>query len=313
MNLLLPSNLEEQPPYKQFLWLIAVVLAGVSIFSTILMAIMLAAGISPDSLAMLDLEAFSYGQLQGYKALQMLSTLGLFLLPAIAYSYLQTGNMDFLRLHIKIQPVTAGLTLLTIAGALPLVGWLGEINTNMQLPNALAGIEDWMRQSEDEAQKMINVFLNMNGLFDLFVNMIMVALLPAIAEEALFRGSLQPVLQRCLGNPHVAILLSAFVFSFIHLQFYGFLPRMALGVVLGYLFLFSQNLWYPILAHFVFNGLQVLLVYFFPNEIEKAASIPQTESVPLALVFVGGIVLTTSLFNFKRFLMLSEEGNSEQG
>lgn len=292
MNLLLPSNLEQQAPHKQFLWLLVVVLACISIVTTILMALLLAMGISPDEMDTIDIKNLNYGQLQGYKFLQMLSTVGLFLLPAMAYSYLQSGSLRYLQLQKNILPIGVLMALLVLFSGLPIVDFLANLNEQMQLPKALSGLENWMRQSEDDAQEMIGTFLKMDTLFDLLVNIVMIALLPALAEEALFRGSLQPTLQRWFNNPHLAIWTTAFTFSFIHLQFYGFLPRMALGVILGYIFLFSRNLWYPILTHFIYNGMQVVVAYFFFDEIESAIQ----SNDPSQHLSIFWVILSTPIF-----------------
>jgi hypothetical protein len=92
-------------------------------------------------------------------------------------------------------------------------------------------------------------------------NMVMIAILPAIGEEIMFRGLIQRLLKEWLGNIHIAIFISALLFSAMHMQFYGFLPRMVLGMVFGYLFLWTGSLWIPIFAHFIQNGMVVVVTY----------------------------------------------------
>jgi membrane protease YdiL (CAAX protease family) len=101
----------------------------------------------------------------------------------------------------------------------------------------------------------------MNHLGDLLLNLLVIAIVPAIGEELLFRGYLQQSFSNWLSNPHVAIIVTAVLFSAIHLHFQAFLPRFILGVLLGYLFYWSGSLWLPILAHFANNAQAVIISY----------------------------------------------------
>ena len=145
--------------------------------------------------------------------------------------------------------------------ALPLINEMVSVNEMMKLPEFLKGMEDWMKSAEEEAAKLTEVFMKMPTLSAFLFNLLMIALLPAIGEELLFRGRLQRLLKEWLKNIHVAIFISAFLFSALHMQFYGFLPRMFLGVLFGYLFYWSGSLWVPVCAHFINNGAAVIVAY----------------------------------------------------
>ena len=130
---------------------------------------------------------------------------------------------------------------------------------------------------EATAEGMLRSLLVMESPAELLLNLLVMAVLPAIGEELLFRGVLQQKIERLSQRPHLAIWSTAFVFSAIHMQFEGFLPRMLLGAALGYLFYWTRNLWVPIVAHFVFNGAQVAAQYFAREqfgqlELEQAES-----------------------------------------
>ena len=103
--------------------------------------------------------------------------------------------------------------------------------------------------------------LQVDTIWGLLANLVVIALIPAIGEELTFRGVLQQFLTKRCKNAHVAVWLSAFIFSFIHFQFYGFLPRMFLGLLLGYMFYYSGSLWTSILMHFVNNGVAVVVAF----------------------------------------------------
>jgi membrane protease YdiL (CAAX protease family) len=132
---------------------------------------------------------------------------------------------------------------------------------NQQLP-----IPEWASEMERSATGMLEGLLVMESPVELLYNLLVVAVLPAIGEELLFRGLMQQQLERGTGRPHLAVWLTALVFSAIHLQFEGFIPRLLLGAGLGYLFYWTRNLWIPIIAHFIFNGGQVVARYFAEDE-----------------------------------------------
>ena len=148
----------------------------------------------------------------------------------------------------------------------PLVSITAYWNNGIQLPESLHAIEELLRSMEDSANDLTLQIMQGNSVWILLVVM---ALLPAIGEEFLFRGGLQKGIQNKTGNAHLAVWVTAFVFSFIHFQFYGFIPRFVLGVALGYFYVYGKSLWIPIWAHFVNNSTAVLsykLMYQATNE-----------------------------------------------
>lgn len=148
--------------------------------------------------------------------------------------------------------------------ALPLISMLAEWNKGMELPSFLASVEEIMRQMEESALAMTEKFLNTSSFGMMIVNLFVMALLPAVCEEMMFRGWLQRVLSNRL-NYHVAIWVSAFIFSAIHFQFYGFVPRMIIGAALGYLYCYTGSLWAPIIAHFTNNAAAVITAFLAYN------------------------------------------------
>ena len=148
--------------------------------------------------------------------------------------------------------------------ALPLISMLAEWNKGMELPSFLASVEEIMRQMEESALAMTEKFLNTSSFGMMIVNLFVMALLPAVCEEMMFRGWLQRVLSNRL-NYHVAIWVSAFIFSAIHFQFYGFVPRMIIGAALGYLYCYTGSLWASIIAHFTNNAAAVITAFLAYN------------------------------------------------
>ena len=152
------------------------------------------------------------------------------------------------------------LSIATIICALPLINCLAYWNSQIVLPDCLQGLEAKMQKWEEDAARLLKAFMSIeNGsLIFLLINILVLAFLPAIGEEMTFRGVLQSFFRR---NKHLAVWLTAIIFSFIHFQFYGFIPRMLLGALLGYALIWTDNLIYSITMHATNNTIAVLLFY----------------------------------------------------
>lgn len=154
------------------------------------------------------------------------------------------------------------LTTVIMISAIPLINLLAQLNTQISLPDFMSPIEDWMKQAEESAKQLTETFLRADTIADLLFNLFVIAVIPAIGEELLFRGVVQRLFAEWTRNKHAGIWISAIIFSAMHLQFFGFIPRMMLGVMFGYMLIWSGRMWIPITAHFVNNAVAVL-VYFF--------------------------------------------------
>jgi membrane protease YdiL (CAAX protease family) len=113
------------------------------------------------------------------------------------------------------------------------------------------------------ASELTGFLIKSSGMRDLTINIFILAVIPSIAEEMIFRGILQQILCRVFKSGHIGIWLTAILFSAIHLQFFGFLPRLILGLSFGYLFFWSRNLWLPVIAHFINNFIPVMMTFFY--------------------------------------------------
>ena len=209
------------------------------------------------------------GMVTTMKWIQAVSSIMIFLLPALLYAWITFKNRSFYFLGLKKPEKTAmyGLGVLCIMLAFPFVIWLGVLNHQIPLP-------EWMTALERDTAKQMEALLKVNKPVDILVNIIIVALLPAICEELCFRGALQRILIQCTKSPWAGIIIASVLFSALHMQFQGFLPRMFLGVLLGALYWYSGSLWTSILAHFVYNGVQVVAVSFAPEYVTENPSIP---------------------------------------
>jgi len=191
------------------------------------------------------------------RTMQLLQGIGMLIVPSVIYLWLSSscGNVKVLFAGPVRQSVMICIVFFMVA--FPLVNYLAEWNATWNLPTFLG---NWLEGKESQAEEITKLFLDMPNVGLLILNLIMIALLPAIGEELIFRGIMQRGLQKMM-NPHVAIWLAAILFSAVHMQFLGFVPRMLMGVAMGYLFFWSGNLWYPIIAHFTNNALAVGVAY----------------------------------------------------
>jgi hypothetical protein len=128
-------------------------------------------------------------------------------------------------------------------------------------PESMQKIEMWMRELEEVSKSILQTLTANSNITILFLNIFAMALLPAIFEEFLFRGTLQPFFTKWFVNKHIAIIVTAFIFSAIHFQFFGFIPRFLLGIYLGYMFIWGKSLWLPIVAHFMHNAVSLIFHY----------------------------------------------------
>lgn len=202
---------------------------------------------------------------------QMLNQLGFFLLPPLLFAWLsERSALGFLGFN-KPKNIHLLATVLLIMVAGPFVGILTEWNEILRLPAQLSGIEDWMRSSEEAATRLTRRFLDATGASTLAVNLVMIGLLPALGEELLFRSALIGIFKKAFRGIHLPVLISAFIFSALHLQFFGFIPRFLLGLAFGYLFVWSGSIWIPVTAHFINNASVVIASFLYNKGISKVA------------------------------------------
>jgi uncharacterized protein len=178
----------------------------------------------------------------------------------------------------------------------PLVEW----NMNIKFPEFLKGFERWARDAEDKTAQLTKVMTSFDSTGDLIIGVIVIALLPAIGEELVFRGMFQNEFFRGTGNIHLSIWVSAIIFSAIHFQFYGFLPRLLLGALFGYLYYWSGTLLIPMFAHFVNNAFGVIMIYLYRHEITEL-NVEDNTAAPLQYVILNVVITAGLLYYIWRF------------
>ncbi len=138
-----------------------------------------------------------------------------------------------------------------------------EWNTHIKLPEFLSGFETWAMNKEAQLKSLTEFLTKFDSRFEFSLAFIIIAIIPAVGEELVFRGVLQNYLHKWIKNVHIAIWVSAIIFSLIHMQFYGLVPRILLGALFGYLYVISGSLWMAILGHFINNGFTVIMIYLY--------------------------------------------------
>jgi membrane protease YdiL (CAAX protease family) len=189
---------------------------------------------------------------------QIISHVGMFILPVFLFLFLiyeKGSRWQYLNKRTTLFIPTILMVFALIFFILPWINLLGEFNNSIQLP-------EWMNDKEEASALIIEAFFRETSIGWLFINLFMIAVIPALGEELLFRGVLQNLLVKITRNVHIGIFIAAIIFSAFHFQFYGFLPRLMLGILFGYLYYWSKNIWIPIIAHFINNGAAVVVAFF---------------------------------------------------
>lgn len=201
------------------------------------------------------------------KFYQIINHVGMFTVPSLVYIFFFMQRRDVVELGIgRLNIFSLIVSVLVLVASMPLTNWLIELNLKMQLPSFLSGLEEQMRMMEDSASDLTDLFFKDKSIGGLVLNIFMIALIPAIGEELVFRGILFGIFKKWIKNIHVTVFVTALLFSAMHLQFYGFLPRMFLGIMFGYLFVITRSLWIPIIAHFINNGSAVFIEWLYSRD-----------------------------------------------
>lgn len=245
-----------------------------------------------------NLNLDNQGMITFLKVLQAAAVIVVFIVPSILFSTLWTKQ----KIHYLGITRSTSFKIFLIGGlgmllAMPFINWMASVNQLMKLPDFLSGVELWMKNSEQKAAVLTEAFTKGTSMGDLALNLFVIAFMAALSEEIFFRGMLQKVLLEYFKNKHVAVWIGAALFSAIHIQFYGFIPRMIMGAYLGYLFLWSGSLFPSILAHFLNNGMAVFLAWMV-NRNSIAVDIDKigTQQTDTVLVIISLVLVVLSMY-----------------
>lgn len=246
----------ELPAWKKLLIAFFVVLVG--FFLTSFLYAVIAFAMNPGNMPSVE----TFTSVYMMRLLQILQSFFVFIFPALLLAYCFSLNpKEYLGFEARTPISVYILVIFASIAVIPFINWLAYWNEQITLPEAFSFIEIWMQKTEASAAETMDRMLEMNSFGEFLFNLFLIAVLAAIAEELFFRALLQRLFMELTKNIHLAIWISAFIFSAIHLQFYGFFPRMLLGAYFGYLLWITNSVWIPILAHFTNNALAVVLSY----------------------------------------------------
>jgi membrane protease YdiL (CAAX protease family) len=224
--------------------------------------------------------------------------MGLIVGPSLLLLALRRSVTDFFKdRQFDFKPVV--LTILTVIIFVGVNSFFIEWNSNLTLPDFLKDFEEWAREKEDMAEKVTTFLTNFESTGQLLLALFVIAVLPGIGEELVFRGLLQKEFIKSGANVHVSIWVAAILFSTMHMQFFGFVPRMFLGALFGYLYYWSGSLSLAMFAHFVNNAVSVIALYFYQQGAFEY-DLESTESLPWQMVALSAGLTTILLTAFKK-------------
>ncbi len=285
----------QRHPFLSLLLLLLLMFAGAAIF----MLLAFIVGISVYGMKeMLNASTGTSSSIEIIRLLQLFISTGMFIVPALFFARLESKNwIGYLKL--KGFPVILILiAVLIMLSSGPMLELSSELNKSMKLPDFLKGLEQWMLSKELEMAAMTKQLLKMNSISVLLFNILMLAIIPAVGEEFIFRGCLQKIFARWTGSKHIAIWVTAIIFSAIHIQFYGFIPRMLLGALFGYLLTWSGTIWIPILAHFMNNAVAVITAYVYQQKGISLDKLDQPDPVAFYIYIISFLACSALLWTF---------------
>ncbi len=249
----------------------------------------------------------------GYlSVLIIIQQLAVFVIPTIVTGYFMTGNsLSYFGLNKRPRQLSVVIVIVLALFLIPVATFTGFVNEMADLPQWLSGLEGWLLDKEMEARETVTVLLENKERWSNVANIVIIALLPAIGEELFFRGLFLRIIEKGTRSSSIAVVLSALIFTILHFQFYGLLPRFILGVVYGLLFVWSRSLWLPMIAHFVNNLAAVIASGFIPvySELGSAGSNDVLSAIPMALA--SGLVCIFLLVILRR--LIRDHHAEEQG
>lgn len=243
--------------------------------------------------------------LNSLRFMQISSQIFTFVLPPILYAML-VKERPFKSLGFSKSTILwLILGVAMMYAILPLNAVFGEWNANIKFPESLASFEKLMQDLQDRATEVMEKFVNVDTIGGLIINLFMIAGLAALGEELLFRSVIQTSLIKICKNAHVGIFIASAIFSLFHMEFYGLLPRLVLGLLMGYMYYYSRSIWIPMAMHFANNGTIVFLYYL--NNIGAINIDVESFGETNIFVLILSIIAMVALFWFTIKLNKKEE------
>ncbi|MFD1769261.1 CPBP family intramembrane glutamic endopeptidase [Sphingobacterium suaedae] len=221
------------------------------------------------------------------------SSVGTFLIPALIYQRARAATDIFPAQNWRDwKTYVFGIVFLVAFS--PCMSIISDWNMQMTFPEGMRGVENWMREQEDMMAHLTAQTVMVNDVGRLLANVLVIGILPAVSEEFFFRGALQQIFARVLKHEQFSIWIVAIIFSAIHFQFYGFFPRMLLGVFFGYLVVWTGNIWTAVFAHFVNNTSVTILAFYYASENKTYDELVKSDSYSI-IVYLGSLFISVAV------------------
>jgi membrane protease YdiL (CAAX protease family) len=289
------SLYNKSPLIRLIISLLIIIMIGMLLLILMFVAGAFIFGLDPTTLSDNLLADTGETNIDFLRYLMIVQDICLFIVPASIILFLLKPVDRRRTFDFEIPQINEIALVILLAFCLfPVTSFTGELNSGMHLPGFLSEVEKWMAEKEDYADRLIGLLITSDTFWITLLNLLFIAVLPAIGEEMIFRGVFQKIFYDVFKSGHTAIWITAIIFSTVHFQFFGLIPRFILGLVFGYLYFWSRTLWLPVIAHFVNNAVPVIGEY-----IAGAGSVnPMTHPViwrqllglPVPII-AGGLIL----------------------
>ncbi len=238
------------------------------------------------------------------------SGIGFWVAAWIIYRFVDRANLGWRVQFARFNLKGAGVVFLLTVGGMLFNAFLVYLNSQLVLPESMSGLESWMKEMEEQLLELTKFLTDFQSTGELLMGLLVIGVFAGIGEEMFFRGLIQPKMRLYTGSGHLGVWITAIIFSAIHLQFYGFLPRVFLGAVFGYLYLYSGSLIYPIVAHILNNTITVVMVYLANRKVIEF-DLESTDTVSYPAALLGLLVLLAGIYYFKK--MNKPNGQLDKG
>ncbi|EAZ82388.1 CPBP family intramembrane glutamic endopeptidase [Algoriphagus machipongonensis] len=238
------------------------------------------------------------------------SGLGFWLAAWIITNFIEKANLHWDVQISRFQWKALAVVLIATTGGMLFNSLLIFFNSNLALPEFMSEVENWMRSMEDQMMELTKYLTDFQTIPELIAGIFVIGILAGIGEEMFFRGLLQPKMHQYFKSGHLGIWVTAIIFSSIHFQFFGFLPRVFLGAIFGYMYLYSGSLLYPILGHIFNNTFTVIMVYMAKQGMIDF-DLESTDEVSYVASLLGLLVLVAGIYYLKK-MKIPKDGKLDQ-
>jgi membrane protease YdiL (CAAX protease family) len=289
------SLYNKSPLIRLIISLLIIIMIGMLLLILMFVAGAFIFGLDPTTLSDNLLADTGETNIDFLRYLMIVQDICLFIVPASIILFLLKPVDRRRTFDFEIPQINEIALVILLAFCLfPVTSFTGELNSGMHLPGFLSEVEKWMAEKEDYADRLIGLLITSDTFWITLLNLLFIAVLPAIGEEMIFRGVFQKIFYDVFKSGHTAIWITAIIFSTVHFQFFGLIPRFILGLVFGYLYFWSRTLWLPVIAHFVNNAVPVIGEYIAGagsvNPMTHPVICRQLLGLPVPII-AGGLIL----------------------